>query len=152
MRRTPLIASINKEGGCRQSGGRCRSINVFVLPYVCYGRSPRTGSRSGPAGVPLSASPAPSTPRRKGSAARRRNFSIRFPSGALINCDQLLKRRNESAAAAHSSRAFLIGSRARCIFVHRRRRSLLVSFLLEEKEEEEDPACASRIWTLERTY
>lgn len=44
----------------------------------------------GPPGVPR--------PRQGAHGARRRNFSIRFPSGALINCGQLLKRRNEGTA------------------------------------------------------
>jgi len=63
----------------------------------------------------------PSVPQLREGAfrARRRNFSIRFPSRTLINCGQLLKRQNEGTAM-HLSRAFLIGSRVRCIFVYRR--------------------------------
>lgn len=43
--------------------------------------------------------------KKTGGPQRRRNFSIRFPSGALINCGQLLKRRNEGTAAAAAAAA-----------------------------------------------
>lgn len=117
MRCTPLIAMINKQGAGRERGRR-RSINVFVLPYVhMYLRTLRRFNLGPGALGPPSCS-------KKAQGARRRNFSIRFPSEALINCGQFLKRRNEGTAAMHSSRAFLIGSRARRIFVHRRRRDV----------------------------
>lgn len=89
--------------------------------YRIYVRAILSRSNLGP-GLPqslLSLLPLLPPRDRKTQGTRRRNFSIRFPSGALINCGQFLKRRNEGTAAMHSSRAFLIGSRARRIFVHR---------------------------------
>jgi len=119
MRRTPLIATINKEDRARVrrdwravSFDKCFRATVYMHALLSvgsiWGRVP-------------SATPSPLPPPRdrKTQGTRRRNFSIRFPSAALINCGQFLKRRNEGTAAMHSSRAFLIGSRARRIFVHR---------------------------------
>lgn len=76
--------------------------------FSCYRTYVRTLRRSNPRPDALR----PPFCAKKAQGARRRNFSIRFPSGALINCGQFLKRRNEGTAAMHSSRAFLIGSRA----------------------------------------